>query len=70
LEIKLDITDFDATVFRIVENLMVEGGVVEERLRRNAANIETSAPERASLLYTRHLHNGLDTGKVTFEGVD
>jgi len=55
LEVELDITDLDTTVLRIVEDLVVEVGIVEERLGRNAADIETGAAKGTAFFNTGDL---------------
>lgn len=51
-EVELDITDLDTALLGIVENLVVEVGVVEEGLGGNAANVQASTTEGSALLDT------------------
>ena len=48
----MDIADFDTAVLGVVKDLVIEMGVVEKRLGRNAADVETSSSESAALLNT------------------
>ena len=52
LQVELDIADFDTAVLGVVKDLVIEMGVVEKRLGRNAADVETSSSESAALLNT------------------
>jgi hypothetical protein len=55
LEVEFDIADFDTAVLGIMEDLVVQVGIVEERFRGNAADIKTSATEGATLFNTGYL---------------
>jgi len=55
LQVELDIADVYAAVLGVVEDLVVKVGVVEEGLGRDAADVQTSAAERATLLYAGNL---------------
>lgn len=52
LEIELDITNLDTAVLGVVQDLVVEMRVVEERLGGNTADIEAGTAERTALLDT------------------
>lgn len=52
LEVELDITDLDTALLRVVENLVVEVGVVEERFRGDTADVQTCTTQTAALLDT------------------
>lgn len=54
-EVELDIADFDTALLGVVENLVVEVGVVEERLGGNAADVQAGTTEGSALLDTRGL---------------
>lgn len=55
-EVELDIADLDTTLLGIVENLVVEVGVVEEGLGGNAADVQAGATESSALLDTGGLN--------------
>lgn len=57
-KVELDIADLDTAVFRVVEDLVVEMGVVEERLGGNAADVQAGTAEGAALLDTGDLYPG------------
>ena len=48
-EVELDISDLDSAALGVVEDLVVEMRVVEERLGGNAANVQAGSAERATL---------------------
>ena len=50
LEVERDLADIDTTRLEVVLSLVVEVGVVEHGLGRNAADVEASASKSASLL--------------------
>lgn len=54
-QVELDIANFNASVLGIVEDLVVEMGVVEERFRGNAADVEAGSAEGSALLDTGDL---------------
>jgi hypothetical protein len=58
LEVELDITDLDTALFRVMEDLMVEVGVVEEGLGGDTADVQASTTETATLLDTSGLWGG------------
>lgn len=52
LEVELDIADLDTAVLGVVQDLVVEMRVVEERLGGDTADVEASTAERTALLDT------------------
>jgi hypothetical protein len=54
-EVELDIADLDTAVLRVVEDLVVELRVVEERLGGDAADVQAGSAEGATLLDTGDL---------------
>jgi hypothetical protein len=54
-QVELDIADLDTALLGIVQNLVVEVGVVEEGLGGNAADVQTGTTEFSALLNTRGL---------------
>lgn len=54
-EVELDIANFDTALLGVVENLVVEVGVVEEGLGGNAADVQAGTTEGSALLDTRGL---------------
>ena len=55
LEKLLDIADLDTAVLGVVEDLVVEVGVVQERLGGDAADVQAGSAEGAALLDTGDL---------------
>ncbi len=55
LQVELDIADLDTPALGVVEDLVVQVGVVEERLGRNTTDVETGATEGAALLNAGNL---------------
>jgi hypothetical protein len=66
LEVQLDVADLDAAVFRVVEDLVVEMRVVEERFRGDAADVEAGAAEGSALLDTCDLEGRARRAPVSF----
>jgi len=58
LEVQFDVTHLNAAALCVMENLVVQVRVVEERLARDAADIEASAAECPALLDTGDLGGG------------
>lgn len=54
-EVELDIADLNTALFRVVENLVVEVGVVEQGLGGNTADIQAGTAEFSALLDTSSL---------------
>ena len=54
-EVELDIADLDTAVLGVVEDLVVEVGVVQERLGGDAADVQAGSAEGAALLDTGDL---------------
>lgn len=54
-KVELDIADLDTALLGVVKDLVVEMGVVEERLRGDAANVQAGTAEGSALLDTRGL---------------
>lgn len=54
-EVELDIADLDTAALGVVEDLVVEVRVVQERLGRNAADVQAGSAEGAALLDTGDL---------------
>lgn len=57
LKVELDITNLNTALFCVVEDLVVEVGVVEERLRGDAADVQAGTTKTAALLDTCGLWN-------------
>lgn len=57
LEVELDITNLNTAFFCVVEDLVVEVGVVEERLRGDTADVQAGTTETTALLDTCGLLN-------------
>ena len=51
-EVELDIADLNTTLLGVVKNLVVEMGVVEERLGRDTADVQAGTAELSALLDT------------------
>jgi hypothetical protein len=51
-KVELDIADLDTTLLGVVKNLVVEMGVVEERLGRDTADVQAGTAELSALLDT------------------
>jgi hypothetical protein len=49
-QVELHIANFNTSIFGIVEDLVVEMGIVEESFRWNAANIQTCTAECTAFL--------------------
>lgn len=52
LKVQLHITDLDTALFRVVENLVVEVGVVEQGFRGDTADVQAGTAQTATLLDT------------------
>lgn len=55
LEVQLDITDLNTALFCVVEDLVVEVGVIKQGFRGNAADIQASTTETSTLFNTSGL---------------
>lgn len=55
LEVELDIADLDTAVLGVVQDLVVEMRVVQQRLGGDAADVETGAAQYATLFYAGDL---------------
>jgi len=62
-QVELDITHFDTSPLRVVEDLMVEMRVVEESFRRNAADVQACSSKGATFFDTGYLFCTLDMRK-------
>lgn len=54
-KIERNVADVDAAVLRVVQDLVVHVGVVEEGFRGDTADVETGASESAALFYACYL---------------
>lgn len=52
LQVELDLANLDTALLCVMENLVVEVGVVEKGLRRDTANVKTSTTQTATLFDT------------------
>lgn len=52
LEVEVDLTDLDTALLCVMENLVVELGVVEKGFRGNTADVETGTTQTATLFDT------------------
>lgn len=50
LQVELDIANLDTALFRVVQDLVVKVGVVQQRFRGNASDVQAGATESAALL--------------------
>jgi hypothetical protein len=55
LKVQLDITDLNTALFRVMEDLVVEVGVVKQGFRGNATDVQASTAETSTLLDTSGL---------------
>lgn len=51
-KVELNIADLNTALLGVVKNLVVEMGVVEERLRRDTADVQAGTAEGSALLDT------------------
>lgn len=56
LQVELDIANLDTALFRVVQDLVVKVGVVQQRFRGNASDVQAGATESAALLNASSLY--------------
>jgi hypothetical protein len=47
-QVEFHVANLNAPIFGVVQDLVVEMGIVEERFRRNAANVQACPSKRAA----------------------